>query len=102
MNNHSEVVMNNRRSVVNILGWLFGIAVLAAGFINIFWGNDQGFGLFLVLLSLVYFPPVNVILDQKLGFAIPLIVKILLGLFIVWASLGVGELFNKIDLMMMN
>ena len=102
MNNQSEVAMNYRRGVSNILSWLLGIAVLAAGFINIFWGNDQGFGLFLVLLSLVYFPPVNVILDQKLGFSIPSIIKILLGLFIVWASLGVGELFNKIDLMMMN
>ena len=33
---------------------------------------------------------------------IPGVVKILLGIFIVIATLGVGELFNKIDLMMMD
>jgi len=38
------------------------------------------------------------------GFSIPRIgiVKILLGILILWASLGVGELFDKIDLMMMD
>ncbi|HEX8367756.1 MAG TPA: hypothetical protein VF604_04240 [Pyrinomonadaceae bacterium] len=36
------------------------------------------------------------------GFSIPGmgIVKILLGIFILWAAFGVGELFDKIDLMM--
>lgn len=36
------------------------------------------------------------------GFSIPRIglVKILLGIFIIWAALGVGELFDKIELMM--
>jgi hypothetical protein len=38
------------------------------------------------------------------GFTIPgmVIIKILLGVFILWAALGVGELFDKIDLMMMD
>ena len=38
------------------------------------------------------------------GFSIPGmgIVKILLGIFILWASLGVGELFDKIELMKMD
>ncbi len=30
------------------------------------------------------------------------IVKILLGIFILWASFGVGELFDKIELMKMD
>ena len=42
-----------------IVSWLFGIAVLAAGLVNTFWGNDTGFGIFLVLLSLTYFLPVQ-------------------------------------------
>jgi hypothetical protein len=35
-------------------------------------------------------------------FSIPRItlVKILLGIFIIWAAMGVGELFDKIELMM--
>ena len=86
------------------MGWIFGIAVFAAGGVNTFWGNDPGFGVFILLLSFVYFLPVNDILKKMTGFSIPGmgIVKILLGIFILWAALGVGELFDKIDLMMMD
>ena len=86
----------------NIIGWIFGIAVFAGGVVNTFWGNDPGFGVFILLLSFVYFPPVNVIIKERTRFSIPAIVKVLLGIFILWASLGVGELFGKIDLMMMD
>jgi hypothetical protein len=88
----------------NIIGWLFGLVVLVIGLINSFWGNDPEFGVFLVLLSFVYFLPVNFILRKMTGFSIPRmeIVKILLGIFILWAAFGVGELFDKIELMMMD
>jgi len=101
MNNKLEVKMNNTLSVENIISWLFGVAVLGVGIINLFWGNDLYFGIFLVLLSLVYFLPVNAILKKIVGFTIPKmgIVKIVLGLFIIWAAVGVGELFDKIELM---
>jgi hypothetical protein len=36
------------------------------------------------------------------GLSIPGVIKIFLGIFILWAALGVGELFGKIDLMMMD
>ncbi|WP_276373989.1 hypothetical protein [Chryseolinea sp. H1M3-3] len=91
--------MNNKSIVLDIGSWLFGIIVFAIGLVNTFWGNDPGFGIFLLLLSFAYFPPINMMIREKLGFSIPGIVKIGLGLFIVWAALGVGELFDKIDLM---
>jgi hypothetical protein len=94
--------MNNKSNVLNIISWIFGIVVFAIGVVNMFWGNDPGFGVFILLLSFVYFPPVNAILKEKTGFAIPKIVKILLGIFIIWAALGVGELFGKIDIMMLD
>lgn len=102
MNNKSEIIMNNKLIVWNIISWVFGIAVFAIGVINVFWGNDPGFGVFLLLLSFVYFPPANALLKEKTGFSIPLVIKIILGIFIIVASLGVGELFDKIDLMMMD
>lgn len=82
-----------------IIGWVFGAIVFAAGLVNLFWGNDQGFGVFLVLLSLVYFPPVSRIFKAGTGFSIPVVLKIVLGVFIVVAALGVGELPAKIELM---
>lgn len=85
-----------------MISWLFGATVFAIGLVNTLWGNDPGFGVFLLLLSFVYFPPINTLIKKRTGFSIPRIVKIALGLFIIWASLGVGELFGKIDLMMMD
>ncbi len=92
--------MNNKLSVLDIVSGLFGTVVFAIGFVNTFWGNDPGFGIFLLLLSFIYFPAVNNKIKTRTGFAMPRIVKIGLGLFIIWASLGVGELLDKIDLMM--
>ena len=103
--NFQEEIAGNRDSIIlNSISWLFGIVVFAIGMVNTFWGNDPGFGVFLLLLSFVYFLPVNDILRKMTGFTIPgmVIIKILLGVFILWAALGVGELFDKIDLMMMD
>ena len=94
--------MASKSNVLNIISWIFGIVVVAIGVVNVFWGNDMGFGIFLLLLSFIYFLPVNTILRKLTGFSIPKMgmVKIVLGIFILWASLGVGELFDKIDLML--
>ena len=96
----TELILDHKSTIGKIISWLFGIAVLAVGLINTFWGNDPFFGVFLIILSFVYYPPVNVIIKKTFGFSIPLVVKIILGICIIWASLGVGELFDKIDLMM--
>jgi hypothetical protein len=82
MNNQSAVITNNKSVALDIIGWLFGLAVLAIGLINTFWGNDPGFGIFIVFLSFIYFPPVNSILRKVTSFSIPRILKILVGIFI--------------------
>ena len=104
MHNQSELTINNTAKVGNILSWQFGIAVLAAGIINTFWGNDTLFGVFIALLSLFYFLPVNAILERILGFSIPKMgfLKILLGILIIWVVFGVGDLFDKVELMRNN
>lgn len=80
----------------------FGIVVLAIGIINTFWGNDPGYGVFIALLSFVYFPLASALFRKITGFAIPLIAKIILGIFILWTALGVAELSDKIELMKMD
>jgi len=94
--------MNYKAIILDTFSWIFGILVFAIGVLNVFWGNDAGFGVFIVLLSFAFFPLINTLIKERIGFTIPLIVKILLGIFILWAALGVGELFNKIHLMMMD
>jgi hypothetical protein len=92
--------MNNKSIVSDILSWFFGGIVVAIGLINTFWGNDPGFGIFLLLLSIAYFPIGNTLFNKITRRTIPWWLKILLGLFILWAALGVGELSDKIGLML--
>ena len=101
MNHKSAVTMNNSSLIGNIFNWLFGILVFAIGVVNTFWGNDFAFGIFIILLSLVYLLPVNSLLENLTGLSIPRLWlwKIILGIFILVASLGVGELFGKLALM---
>jgi len=94
--------MNYKAIILDTFSWIFGILVFAIGVLNVFWGNDAGFGVFIVLLSFAFFPLINTLIKERIVFTIPLIVKILMGIFILWAALGVGELFNKIHLMMMD
>lgn len=80
-------------------GWLAGLLFSLIGLINTFWGNDSLFGVFIIALSLVFYPPVKAWAEKIIRFRIPVWALILIGLFILWASLGVGELFDKIRLM---
>ena len=92
---------NNDETAYTFISCSFGLLFMAIGLVNTFWGNDPGFGVFIIVLALAYFLPVNTILQKLTGFTFPhfWLVKIFLGLFILWASLGVGELFDKIELM---
>lgn len=94
--------MNSKLIFFNASGWMFGTIIMAIGLVNTFWGNDPFFGIFILFISLIYFPPVNELFKKVTRFSIPLAVKIILGLLVLWAALGVGELHDKIDLMMMD
>jgi hypothetical protein len=54
-------------------------------------------GAVFIMLSLLYFPPVDAILRQNVGFSIPIVVKIILGIVIIWFTLGVSDLGDMID-----
>jgi hypothetical protein len=81
-----------------LVSLFFGILFSLIGIVNLFWGNDSFFGVFLVGLSLIYYPPIQRWLEATTGFVIPGMAKIALGAFLLWASLGVGELFEKIGM----
>lgn len=98
----TNIRMNNKSPLLDMIGWLFGLIFFAIGVVNTFWGNDPGFGIFIMLLSFIYFPPITRLIKAKTSISILLLIKIGLGLFIFWAALGVSELFDKIDLMMMD
>lgn len=94
--------MTYKLNIGNIISYFFGVLFFAIGIVNTFWGNDTAFGIFILLASFVYLLPVSELSKKIMGFTIPKmgLIKFVLGLFILWASLGVGELFDKIDLML--
>ncbi|MCX2680372.1 hypothetical protein OOZ15_10505 [Galbibacter sp. EGI 63066] len=88
----TEIKQDSKRTkgLLNTLGWLFGMYIFAHGVLNILVGNDRDFGIGLLLLSFIYFPPVNAFIKRKLGFLIPNIAKIIIGLLVIWVTLAVG------------
>jgi hypothetical protein len=90
------IIMDNKTIVGKIIGWLFGAVVLAVGILNIFLVHPVP-GVVYLLLSLLYFPPANAVLRKRFGFSIPLVVKIILGIFIIMFTLGVSDLGDMID-----
>lgn len=98
--------MNNKLSISNVVSWLGGIAIFAVGVVNIFWGNDPWAGFFILLASFLYFLNIKALVQKNTGWLMPEPVygaaKILLAILIFIAALGVGELFDKIGLMVAN
>lgn len=85
---------------MKVFGHIFWFVIFTIGLINTFWGNDPLFGLFLLVTSFIYLPFFNRWFTKTFGFSIPKWLKIALGIFMLWAALGVAELFDKIVMML--
>ena len=92
----NKLVINNRPNVWSISGWIFGIVFLTVGILNMFLVHLVP-GVGYLLLSFIYFPPSNAYIRKKFEFAIPVVVKIILAIFIIMFTLGVSDLGDMID-----
>lgn len=88
--------MKDKVRTSHIVSWIFGAFVFAIGVLNMILVHPVP-GVIYLLLSCVYFPPANAMLKKRFGFSIPPVVKILLGVFIIWFTLGVSDLGDMID-----
>ncbi|HEY0169380.1 MAG TPA: hypothetical protein VGB75_20255 [Jatrophihabitans sp.] len=79
-----------------MIGWLFGVVFFMIGVLNAFLVHPVP-GVFYLLLSTVYLPPAYTVLSEKSGLAIPLSVKLVVGLVVSWGTLAVGDLVDMID-----
>lgn len=77
--------------ISNLVGCSFGILFTVIGLLNLFLVHPVP-GVFYLLLSLIYWPRTNVLFKRRLGFSIPLSVKVILGIVILWGTLAVGDL----------
>ena len=89
-----------KQGITLVLNWLFAVLFSAIGLVNCFVGNDPEFGVFILLLSLLFYPPLRLVFQQKIGWTFSSFVLIVLGLFVLWSSLGVGELLEKIKMIL--
>lgn len=80
----------------HILSWLFGMAVFVTGILNMVLVHFVP-GFVYLFLAMVYFPPANEMFRAKFGFAIPQLVKIILGIILIMFTLGVSDLGDMID-----
>jgi hypothetical protein len=85
--------------LLKIIEILFGIVFSCIGVINVFWGNDPVYGFSIILISLLYYPPFNSFIEYKIKRNYLNWIKLIIGVLIFWTSLGVADLFDKINLM---
>ena len=88
--------MQLKITTASLVSWIFGIIVLTIGISNMILVHPVP-GTVFILLSLLFFPPVNEALKKYFGFTIPLVFKIILGIIIIWFTLGVSDLGDMID-----
>ena len=81
--------------------WIFCTIFCLLGILNMIYVHIVP-GIIYLILSFVYLPKTNVLLQENFGFSFPSILKIIAGLVILWATLAVGDLFELFESWMLN
>ncbi|MFC5269901.1 hypothetical protein [Adhaeribacter terreus] len=84
-----------------LISWVIGLVVFTIGALNLLLVHPVP-GLVFLLLSLLYFPPADAFFIKSFGKPIPLWAKVLLGFVVVWFTLGVSDLGDMMDDLLMN
>jgi len=92
----SNETMKVKTNLYSIGGWAFGTAVIIVGLLNVALVHVVP-GVVYLILSLVYLPPSSDLLTKKLGFSIPLFIKVVMGVAIFFFTWGVSDLGDLID-----
>lgn len=74
-----------------LVGWFFFLIFLALGLMNLIVVHPVP-GIFYILYSFIFLPPINTLLKKKTGLVFPLWIKVILALIILWGTLAVGDL----------
>jgi hypothetical protein len=87
---------NNQSKHRNIIRWGIGILFITIGILSLILVHPVP-GLFYLLLSIIYIPPANDYIEKKSGFSLPIIVKKILALLIIWTKLAVRDLIEVFE-----
>jgi len=88
--------MKNDSKSWNTINWIFFIVFVLIGVLNIIFVHVVP-GIIYILISIVYLPPTNKFLKKKFGFSIPIVMKAILAVLVLWFTLGVGDLMEMFE-----
>lgn len=77
--------------------WTFGLLFVVIGLLNLILVHPVP-GIFYLLLSLLYYPRTHQFTRSKFGVTIPLVVRIVIGLLVLWGTLAVTDLADMAGL----
>ena len=83
--------MKTNFRTLNVFSWIFGLAVLAIGVLNIILVHPVP-GIGYLLLSALYFPPINGSFASKFGIRESFFMQIIMAIVILMFTLGLCDL----------
>jgi hypothetical protein len=81
-------------SVLKLFNWGFWFLVFVLALLNAIYVHP-GVGIGLLVLSLIFVPPINDRVKESTGIVVPPIAKILLGLTIIWVAMIATEVLDR-------
>ena len=88
--------MKSKSSNFPIINWSFWFIVFTLGLLNIAFVHPIP-GFIYLILSFLFFPPTNTLLQKRFDFAIPFFIQVILGVIILWFTLGVSDLMQTFE-----
>jgi hypothetical protein len=80
----------------NTISWIFSVLFFLLGILNLIWVHAVP-GFIYIVLGCLYLPVTNSFLNKKMGFTVPLLVKIIFGVLVLWGTLAVGDLMELFE-----
>lgn len=74
-----------------LIGWLFALVLTTIGILNLVLVHPVP-GTIYLLLAMLYIPATNTLLKERFGFTIHPAVKVILGVVVMWFTLGISDL----------
>jgi energy-coupling factor transporter transmembrane protein EcfT len=88
--------MNDKSILWNITSLIFWLVFFTLGILNVFLVHPVP-GVIYILLSLIYLPPYNEYLKAKFRFSIPILLKVILAILVLWFTLAVSDLMEMFE-----
>ena len=76
--------------------WIIFLLFIVIGVLNIILVHPVP-GIIYIVLSMFYFPPFCEFIKRKLHFSMPIAIKVVIAVFVLWFTLGVGDLMELFE-----